>query len=103
MTPKEIFAEVNTQIQGNAEDVKNNIDGIFKFIVNGDNGGTWLVDCRDVEVREGDGDADCTITVEAPDFIAIKDGSMDAMEAFMMGKIIVDGDMGLAMKLQEIL
>ena len=103
MTPKEIFAEVNAQIQGNAEDVKNNIDGIFKFIVNGDGGGTWLVDCRDVEVREGDGDADCTITVEAADFIAIKDGSMDAMEAFMMGKIIVDGDMGLAMKLQEIL
>ncbi len=46
---------------------------------------------------------DVTITVEGPDLIAIKEGTLDAMQAFMLGKVAVDGDFGLAMKLQQIL
>ena len=37
------------------------------------------------------------------DFVAIREGQLDGMQAFMMGKIEVEGDMGLAMKLQEVL
>ena len=102
-TPTEIFEGVDTQIKSNADDVRTNVDGVFKFVINGDGGGTWVVDCKDVEVRSGDGDAECTVTMESEDFIAINDGSLDAMQAFMMGKVLVDGDMSLAMKLQEIL
>ena len=42
-------------------------------------------------------------TVAGEDFMAIRDGSLDGMQAFMMGKLQVEGDMGLAMKLQEVL
>ena len=54
-------------------------------------------------MTEGEGEAECTITIDADNFVAIADGSMDAMQAFMTGMIELDGDMGLAMKLQQVL
>ena len=44
-----------------------------------------------------------TITVASDDLVSIASGSLNAMQAFMMGKLQVDGDVGLAMKLQQIL
>ena len=44
-----------------------------------------------------------TVTIGDEDFVAIADGSMDAMQAFMTGLIQIEGDMGLAMKLQQVL
>jgi putative sterol carrier protein len=43
------------------------------------------------------------VTADAETFQAILDGSTDSTSAFMMGKITIDGDMGLAMKLGTIL
>jgi putative sterol carrier protein len=103
MNATKVIAEIETRIQADPEKTKTEIDGIFKFVVTGDAGGTWVVDCKDVEVRAGDGDAEVTITIENENFVAIADGSMDAMQAFMMGLIQVEGDMGLAMKLQQVL
>ncbi|MEM6317239.1 MAG: SCP2 sterol-binding domain-containing protein [Bacteroidota bacterium] len=48
-------------------------------------------------------DADCTITVDKDDFIALTNGDLNPMMAFMGGKIKVDGDMSVAMKLQSLL
>ena len=101
-TPKSVFAEIETRLKADPEKTKE-IDGAFKFDVTGDNAGVWIVDCRAVEVTEGEGDSDVTITVGDEDLVAIADGSLDAMQAFMLGKVQVDGDMGLAMKLQQIL
>ncbi len=98
---KDVFQEIDTRIKEDPAKTKA-IDGAFKFIVTGEGAGTYVVDCRAVEVREG-GDGDVTITVEGPDLVAIKEGSLDAMQAFMLGKVQVDGDFGLAMKLQQIL
>ncbi len=103
MTPKEIFVSIKERIQSNADEVKAEIDGIFRFEITGDDGGTWIVDCKEVDVREADEAGEVTITVTDADFVAINDGSLDAMQAFMMGQIQVEGDMGLAMKLQQVL
>jgi putative sterol carrier protein len=50
-----------------------------------------------------DGDADCTMTANADTFRSILDGDLDPTSAFMSGKLTVDGDMGLAMKLGSLL
>ena len=44
-----------------------------------------------------------TITMAASDFLDLVDGKLDGTMAFMSGKLKVKGDMGLAMKLQNVL
>ncbi len=48
-------------------------------------------------------EADCTIKIDKEDFIALTTGDLNPMSAFMSGKIKVEGNMGLAMKLQSLL
>lgn len=103
MTAKDVISEMEARITSDPAKTAEEIDGVFKFVVTGDAGGTWVVNCRDVGVTEGDGDAECTITVGDETFVAIADGSMDAMQAFMTGMIQIEGDMGLAMKLQQVM
>ncbi|MCB9728330.1 MAG: SCP2 sterol-binding domain-containing protein [Deltaproteobacteria bacterium] len=100
---KDVFSDIEKRITADPAKTKSEIDGIFKFVVTGDDGGTWLVDCKDVAVKNEDGDSDVTITVAGSDLAEIHAGTLDPMQAFMMGKVVVEGDMGLAMKLQQVL
>ena len=54
-------------------------------------------------VNNDDGDSDVTIKVTLDDYKAIASGDQNAQMAFMMGKLKVEGDMGLAMRLGQIL
>ncbi len=54
-------------------------------------------------VSQEDKEADCTIKIDQEDFESILSGDMNPMSAFMSGKIKVQGDMGVAMKLQSLL
>ena len=53
-------------------------------------------------VTTKDDSADCTVKVTMADFQALVNGRLNPMTAFMSGKIQVDGDMGVAMKLQSL-
>lgn len=53
-------------------------------------------------VSTGNADADCTVNVSMADFQSLVNGQLNPMSAFMSGKIRVDGDMGVAMKLQSL-
>ncbi|MHA3915355.1 SCP2 sterol-binding domain-containing protein [Halovulum sp. GXIMD14793] len=53
--------------------------------------------------RAGDEEADVTLTADAETFEGILSGELNATGAFMGGKLSVDGDMGLAMKLGSVL
>jgi len=50
-----------------------------------------------------DKDADCTIKISQEDFQALITGNLNPMMAMMSGKIKIDGDMGVAMKLQSLI
>jgi len=65
--------------------------------------GALLLDGRANRVSEEDGAADTTIKVSWADWEAISSGQLDAMTAFMMGKLKVEGDMSNAMQLQGVL
>lgn len=70
-------------------------DQTAKFVVEGE--GSIMLD--ENGAREGDGDADVTMTADAETFRAMFEGELAPTAAFMSGKLTVDGDMGAAMKL----
>jgi putative sterol carrier protein len=74
-------------------------DGIAKFVIPGE--GAIMLDGQGV--RAADEEADVTLTAEADVFRAILDGEMNPTMAFMTGKLKVDGNMGMAMKLGSVL
>lgn len=53
-------------------------------------------------VSTEDKDADCTVSVSQDDLLAIMTGNLNPMMAFMSGKIKVQGDMSVAMKMQTL-
>lgn len=72
----------------------------------GDEGGDWSIKIVDGAgtVSEGNvGDIDCTVTVDAENFIKIVNKEANSQMMFMSGKVKVKGNMGLAMKLQKVL
>ena len=53
-------------------------------------------------VVEGDGEAQCTIKMAASDYVDMMEGRAQGQALFFMGKLQIEGDMGLAMKLQSL-
>ncbi len=74
-------------------------DGSAKFVIDGE--GAIVIDADGV--RAGDDDTEVTMTADAETFKGLLDGDLDPTAAFMGGRLVVDGDMGLAMKLGALL
>jgi putative sterol carrier protein len=69
-----------------------------------DGAGQWTVRVEDgkVNVSEGGGDADATISASQEVFEKIVAGEQNPTSAYMTGKLKIKGDMGAAMKLQKL-
>ena len=65
--------------------------------------GAIMLDGAAQQVTEEDGQADTTVKVGWHDWQQLAAGQLDAMTAFMMGKLRVEGDMSNAMQLQGVL
>ena len=65
--------------------------------------GSVMLDGVGNKVSEEGGDADTTIKVAWSDWQDMTQGKLDGMTAFMQGKLKVEGDMAVAMKLSSVL
>ncbi|MEL6997231.1 MAG: SCP2 sterol-binding domain-containing protein [Pseudomonadota bacterium] len=74
-------------------------DGSVKFELNGEG----VIRIADGEVHTDDADADCTISADPDVFKELFEGELDPTAAYMTGKIKIDGDMSVAMKLGSLL
>ena len=74
----------------------------YLFDIEGE--GQWVVKVADgkIDVTEGAGDADATITTSGDTFEKIVAGEQNPTTAYMTGKLKVKGDMGAAMTLQKL-
>jgi len=84
----EAVTALNAKIDGG-------FDGTAKFDIEGE--GSIVIDSDGA--RAADDDAEVTLSASAETFKAILDGEENPTAAFMSGKLTIDGDMGLAMKL----
>jgi putative sterol carrier protein len=74
----------------------------YQFDIEGE--GQWHVVVADgaIQVTEGGGDADTTISTSGETFEQIVAGEQNPTTAYMTGKLKIKGDMGAAMKLQKL-
>lgn len=76
------------------------LDATIKFDFT-DTDGVLFIDGKSTPntVSNEDADAQCTVKVSSEDFGKLLRRELDPMTAFMGGKLKIDGDMGVAMKL----
>lgn len=86
---------INAAVEKLNEMLGDGFDGVAKFVVNGE--GAVMIDGNGA--RAADEDADVTLSADADVFQGILAGEVNPTTAFMTGKLGLDGDMGLAMKL----
>ena len=103
---KDVFEKSMPERLRNKPDVVSKINAVYQFHISGPSGGSWAVDCTKPggEITSGQATgAKCTVSCSDADFLGIVNGKLNPQMAFMSGKLKIQGDMGLAMKLQQIL
>lgn len=101
-TAQELIDRIGAKISGNPS-VASNFGAVYKFVLDGAGGGTWIVDLKDAPgARQGDGPADSTISLSAKDFVDLVEGRANGQQLYFQGKLRIEGNLGLALKLQNL-
>jgi putative sterol carrier protein len=78
------------------------LDASYRFDIEG--AGSWRLeaDGERAVVTESDAPADCVIRTDENTFLRIVRGEQSPMGAYMTGKVRVEGDLGLALRLRDV-
>lgn len=101
-TAAEKMAHAQTSIAKNAA-TASQIGATYKFILEGEGGGVWMVRLQaNPGISEADEAADCVIKMAASDYVDMLEGRVEGQQLFFEGKLFIEGDVALAMKLQAL-
>ena len=90
-TPQAIFDRLAASFQA---EKAGTIKMTIQFVLSGENGGTWWARVADEKVTVGDGEvapADLTLVADAADYVKIRLGQLDPMQAYETGKLKLKG------------
>jgi len=101
LTPQFVFDEIAKGIEADPTLVST-VNGVFHFKVGGK---SWTVDLKNGKgsvKNSAPSTADCTIIADEENFTKLMLGQANGQQLFMSGKLKLQGNMGLAMKLDKI-
>jgi len=101
MATQFVFDEIEKGIKADPSLVSK-VNGVFHFKIDGK---SWTVDLKNGSglVKTGaPATADCTITSDAENFLNLMTGKNTGQSLFMQGKLKLQGNMALAMKLDKL-
>lgn len=81
------------------------LNATVQFDLSGEGGGKWAVQIADGKVDVVKGGVDnptATVKMSADDYADMTSGKLNAMTAFMTGKVKVEGDLNTVMKFQSL-
>ncbi|XP_042575275.1 sterol carrier protein 2 [Cyprinus carpio] len=103
-----VFKEIEKKLQEEGEAYIKKIGGVFAFKVKDGPGGSealWVVDVKNGKgsvTNDAGKKADCTIAMSDSDLLELMTGQLNPQTAFFQGKLKITGNMGMAMKLQNL-
>jgi putative sterol carrier protein len=81
------------------------LNAAYQFDLSGEGGGKWqvLINNDKCEVKDGAHPSpNITISMTAQDYLDMVAGKLNPQMAFMSGKLRISGDMGLALRFQNL-
>jgi putative sterol carrier protein len=90
--PAAVFAAMPAAFQA---DRAAGVDVAFQYKITGDGGGQWSCAVKDgaCKIQAGTHQSPaCTLEMAAPDFLAMMNGTLPAMQAYTSGKLKIGGD-----------
>lgn len=105
MSTDTIWQEIEVKLNDNPAPISG-LTTTYQINLSGDDGGTYTLKVVDGVATTSVGEAevaDCTLSMSVKDFKKLLLGKLNATGSFMMGKLKVDGSLGLALKLESLL
>jgi putative sterol carrier protein len=104
-TPRELFAELDQRLQANPEKTRG-ITATYQFNLEGEGGGVWQLEilAGRAQILEGAAnEPDTTSTLSVGDYVAMATGEVSGRDLFFSGRMRVEGNPMLGMRLAQIM
>lgn len=105
MEMEQIWTEIDAKLSADNGPIAG-LNASYSFDLAGEDGGMYGLKFADGEAKifRGDpGEVDCALKMSVTDFKKLLGGNLNSTAAFMMGKLKVKGNIGLALKLENLL
>ncbi len=81
----------------------NELGAVYHFSLSGDGGGDFCIDLKNLTYADSaPASSDCKVGMTAEDFVGVVNGTIMSQQLFMMGKLMIEGDMTLALRLEQV-
>ncbi|HEX7064227.1 MAG TPA: SCP2 sterol-binding domain-containing protein [Bacillales bacterium] len=100
-----VFANIEKRLQAHPEPIEG-MEAVYQFDLAGEELETYQLHLSEGKAwigQEESSSVDCCIKMKQKDFMDMLLGRLNGTSAFMTGRLKVQGSMGLAMKLQNVL
>jgi len=103
-----VYLSLEEQVKSRGAELVKQVNGVYLFEIKGSPSETWVLDLKSGSgsISKGAPSSEpkgaCKIKIADDDFVQLMTGKLDPQSAFAGGKLSLDGNMGLAMKLQAL-